>query len=143
MKLTCAKDIIAVAKARGFDVLVRPGPPPMPVLRVPAGTSRDMATPALLEALKAWRVEIMQELGSESTPAETAAPRLREWLWAAGNYYVEAPYVAAMPQYQDKHPWEAAWWRWQGEDEWRPLPEAGEALVENALALARQKGHPL
>ena len=57
-----AKDVIAIAKARGFEVRVNPGPPPMPVLFVPGKSDRSQATPALMDALRAWRVEIIEEL---------------------------------------------------------------------------------
>lgn len=62
MKLKTAKDILSVAKARGFKVEVRPGPPPMPVLFNPTGPDTSHATPVLLQALKAFRLEIIEEL---------------------------------------------------------------------------------
>lgn len=57
-----AKEVIAVAKARGLTIRVDPGPPPMPVLQCPDGT-RPMATDTLLNALRAWRIEIIEEVG--------------------------------------------------------------------------------
>jgi hypothetical protein len=57
-----ARAVIEVAKARGFDVRVKPGPPPMPVLFCPGKADKSLATDALLEALRAWRVEIINEL---------------------------------------------------------------------------------
>jgi hypothetical protein len=58
-----AQDVIAIAKARGFDLAIRPGPPPMPVLTHCGGDRQAaQATPVLMEALKAWRVEIMDLL---------------------------------------------------------------------------------
>lgn len=62
MKIRSAQDVIAVARARGFKILLDPGPPPMPFLR---GDTRQ-ATQALMVALKAWRVEIMDALTTES-----------------------------------------------------------------------------
>ena len=64
-EINTAKDVIAVARDRGFDVFVKTGPPPMPVLVVPAGADRTWATDALLNALKAWRREIIEELAAE------------------------------------------------------------------------------
>lgn len=64
MKLKTAKDVIAVAKARGFGIAVNPGPPPMPYL-VLAGLppeKKNDATETLLNALRAWRLEIIDEL---------------------------------------------------------------------------------
>lgn len=62
MKFNSAKDIIEVARSRGLDVRIIPGPPPMPVLHVPAEVDAGHATEILLSALKAWRLEIIEEL---------------------------------------------------------------------------------
>jgi hypothetical protein len=62
MKLRSAKDIITVAKKRGFEVLVNPGPPPMPFLR---GNPIN-ATDPLMQALRAWRLEIIEELTQQA-----------------------------------------------------------------------------
>lgn len=62
MTLKTAKDVIAVAKARGFEIHVRPGPPPMPVLHCPGNVPKSLATETLLNALRAWRLEIIDEL---------------------------------------------------------------------------------
>lgn len=56
-----AQDVMAVVASRGLSVRVEPGPPPMPVLIVPPN-KRDQATEALLDALKAWRLEIIAEV---------------------------------------------------------------------------------
>ncbi len=53
-----AQDVLDAARARGFEVKMRPGPPPMPYL---VGKFAN-ATPALMEALKAFRVEILELL---------------------------------------------------------------------------------
>ena len=60
-KITNAADVIRIAEGRGFKVLVDPGPPPMPFLR---GES-SKTTPALLDALKAWRLEIIDLVASQ------------------------------------------------------------------------------
>lgn len=70
MSLRSAKEIIAVARARGFDVRVKPGPPPMPVLRIPGEANPGNNTEALMTALKAWRLEIIEELSKETPCAE-------------------------------------------------------------------------
>ena len=57
-----AKDVIAVAKSRGFSVKITPGPPVMPVLIVPGKADRSDATETLLNALRVWRLEIIEEL---------------------------------------------------------------------------------
>jgi hypothetical protein len=59
-----AQDVIAVARARGFDVQIRPGPPRMPVLVCPKNVDRRLATDTLMSALKAWRSEIIEILES-------------------------------------------------------------------------------
>jgi hypothetical protein len=61
MKIRCARDVIEVARERGFDVLVNTGPPPMPFLR----GNPVQATDPLMGALKAWRLEIIEELTKE------------------------------------------------------------------------------
>lgn len=63
MKLKSAKDVIAVARDRGFSIRVKPGPPPMPYLVNPNGeVPKVLASDALLAALTAWRLEIIDEL---------------------------------------------------------------------------------
>ena len=62
MKITTAKDVIAVARDRGFGLRINPGPPRMPVLVVPGDVKKSLATDCLMAALKAWRIEIMEEL---------------------------------------------------------------------------------
>jgi hypothetical protein len=64
-KILTAKDVIAVARDRGFDVWVKAGPPPMPVLVHLLGSDPRLATEALLDALRAWRREIVEELAAE------------------------------------------------------------------------------
>ncbi len=53
-----AKSVIEIAQSRGFKVLLKEQEPPMPVLR---GDPNEV-TPALLEALSAFRTEIIEEL---------------------------------------------------------------------------------
>lgn len=54
-----AQAVIDVARSRGFDIVIRPGPPRMPVLVCPDGVPVSLATETLMGALKAWRIEIM------------------------------------------------------------------------------------
>lgn len=51
-------DVMRIAEERGFKVVLDPGPPPQPILR----GDREKLTPALFEALKAFREEIIAEL---------------------------------------------------------------------------------
>ncbi len=67
MKFKTAADFIAVAKDRGYTVHVNPGPPPMPYLKDAGGKDKPQCTDALLGALKAWRLEIIDEL-TKGTP---------------------------------------------------------------------------
>ena len=53
-----AADVIRIAEFRGFKVMLSPGPPPMPFLR---GKAENVTEP-LMEALKAFREEIILEL---------------------------------------------------------------------------------
>jgi len=62
-----AQDVIAVARARGFDLAIRPGRPRMPVLVCPKNVDIRLATDTLLGALKAYRPEIIEILESEAT----------------------------------------------------------------------------
>ena len=62
MQITSVADIMAIAKSRGFAIVVNPGPPPMPVLRPLNPAVKELATPVLMSALKAWRSEIIREV---------------------------------------------------------------------------------
>ena len=62
MRIKSAQDVIDVARSRGFDVRINPGPPVMPVLFVPAKAQKADATDVLLGALRAWRLEIIEIL---------------------------------------------------------------------------------
>jgi hypothetical protein len=63
MRFTSAKSVIEVAKERGLSIRVDPGPPPMPILTRPGKVDGRMVTDALMNALKVWRLEIIEELG--------------------------------------------------------------------------------
>lgn len=69
MNLRSAADIIAVAESRGFKVLVREGPPPMPYLL----GDRSQATPALMDALRTWRLDIIEEIKNRQTCCHSGA----------------------------------------------------------------------
>ncbi len=56
MSIRSARDVMQVARERGFRFEVDEGPPPMPRI---VGYA-DRSTPALLDALKAWRLEIIE-----------------------------------------------------------------------------------
>ena len=62
-----AQDVIAVARARGFDLAIRTGPPRMPVLVCPKNVDQRLASKTLMAALKAWRQEIIEILEREAT----------------------------------------------------------------------------
>jgi hypothetical protein len=62
----------------------------------------------MIEALKAWRLEIIDLL--------KPAP-VREWLWRLGHRYTADAHSPA-----DWHPTGAWWFRLQGETEWKPVP---------------------
>ena len=64
MKYRSAADILAVVKARGLFVTVDPGPPPMPLLHAGSRLLKDEGTEPLLAALRAWRLEIISEVGT-------------------------------------------------------------------------------
>lgn len=53
-----ARDVIAIANSRGLLVTLRHGPPIQPVLE----GAKEEKTDALMEALKAFRTEIIAEL---------------------------------------------------------------------------------
>lgn len=105
-----AKEVIGIARSRGFEVKMRPGPPAMPFLLKPADVDKSQATEALLEALHVWRVEIMELI------------RRREWLWPRGQTFVETD-----PMPVEWRPVGAFWWRWEGEPDW--LKVGGEVNI--------------
>lgn len=93
-----------------------------------------------------YRTNVLKVVGKKS-PASPAPPplRLREWFWPDGHYYVElGPIPAAgQPRHDGRHPDGATWWRWQGETEWRPVPNSSAGDIDSALGAARKKGVPL
>lgn len=62
--IRCANDVIEIAKQRGFMIVIDEGPPIRPILRRPPNVDKSLATKTLLDALKAWRLEIIEELRS-------------------------------------------------------------------------------
>ena len=67
-----AQDVIAVVRARGLDIRIRPGPPRMPVLVWPKNVDKRLVTDALLAALKAFRSEIVERIERESGDGEAS-----------------------------------------------------------------------
>lgn len=63
-----AAAVLRVVQDRGLKVVILPGPPTMPVLRVPRGVDPALASPALLATLRAWRLEIIDLLTQEEVP---------------------------------------------------------------------------
>lgn len=59
MKIRSAQDVLDIVRRRGMWVKVDPGPPPMPILVKPCGVPDAHVTDALMAALKAWRLEII------------------------------------------------------------------------------------
>jgi hypothetical protein len=70
----------------------------------------EEVTPALLEALKAYRPEIVARL----TPKPA-----REWLWPTGHRYRERPGDGWPDTHHASGAW---WWRLEGETTWRLVP---------------------
>lgn len=60
-----AKDVIEVARSRGLRIRIDVGPPVMPKLVVPGNVERSEATDALMNALKIWRLEIIEEISKD------------------------------------------------------------------------------
>jgi hypothetical protein len=57
-----AEDVLEVVTARGLNVRIDPGPPPMPILGRPHNVPKEMVTDALLDALRTWRLDIIDLL---------------------------------------------------------------------------------
>jgi hypothetical protein len=47
-----AEAVLEIVRARGLEVRIQPGPPPMPVLHRPSHVPMGMITPALMDALR-------------------------------------------------------------------------------------------
>ncbi len=61
-----AQDVMAVARSRGFRFRVNPGPPPMPEI---VG-HKERSSEALVDALKAFRLEIIEIVLAEQAKGE-------------------------------------------------------------------------
>lgn len=74
---------------------------------------RQAETPAEVQAEKTVRVEL------EHTPQVCdITHRVREWRWNSGHTY-----TSDGTESEAWHPVGAWWWRYQGETEWREIPE--------------------
>ncbi len=60
--IRCASDIMKEARSRGLRIRINRGPPPMPEVIGP----EEEKTPALLDALRAFRLDIIDEIASEN-----------------------------------------------------------------------------
>ena len=88
-------------------------------------------TDALKDAVKIYKDEIVPLLASQgitpqsvlSQPAPVVRPA-REFAWHTGHRYTQTP---DDPRYdmEEFSPGGAWWWRWQGETEWRAVPDRG------------------
>lgn len=110
------QNVLSIVKERGLTLAL--GDDGLPRVR---GKVRSEGTAALLDALKAYRREIIEHLGGTVPPElkEPTTRKRREWLWATGHRYVE--YLEdAMPA--DASPAGAWWWRLEGEPDWLPVP---------------------
>lgn len=67
MKIRSAEDILEIVRQRGLRVKVNPGPPPMPLLSGPRSILDHHATEALMAALRAWRLEIIELVTQQHT----------------------------------------------------------------------------
>jgi hypothetical protein len=64
-----AEAVLEIVRERGLEVRIQPGPPPMPVLHRPSHVPKSLVTPALMDALRVWRLEIIDILTHESERA--------------------------------------------------------------------------
>jgi hypothetical protein len=130
-------DVLRVLEERGLIAYLAPDGTPR--LRGPAGE----VTPAVREALEAYREEIVQRLREAPPPGPTRPPAPaepppivvpaaediprkppREWLWRAGLRYTEHPLDHTFGRV-GCHPAGAWWWRYEGEPGWRVVPGRG------------------
>jgi hypothetical protein len=103
------KNVLDVVAERGLSLyLAEDG---SPRLRGP----RSEITPALVEALRAYREEIIVSLQPVPPP-----PR-REFRWADGHTRVECANDEGFGR-PDWSPFCAWWWRYEGEADWQTLP---------------------
>lgn len=103
------KSVLDVVAERGLSLyLAEDG---TPRLRGP----RSEITTALVEALRAYREEII------ATLQPVPVPPLREFRWADGHTRVECANDEGFRQ-PDWYPFLAWCWRYEGETDWKPLP---------------------
>ncbi len=111
--------VLGILEERGLELFL--GDDGLPWLK--GKRVNEEFTPALREALKEYRPEIIQHLGGTVRKAEEKkAPVVcREWLWRQGNIYREHQEDSGF-QNQEWHPTGAWWWRMVGENVWQPVP---------------------
>jgi hypothetical protein len=71
-----AEDVLRVVKERGMRVKIDQGPPVMPMLVVPKGTHPTLPSETLLNALRQWRLEIIEIVSKEATDGKRQLPLL-------------------------------------------------------------------
>jgi hypothetical protein len=69
VRIRSGEDVLAVVRDRGLDVKIKKGPRRTMVVLRPSGVDKGLVTSALIGALKAWRLEIIEVLEREEGSA--------------------------------------------------------------------------
>jgi hypothetical protein len=65
MRVKTARDVINVAKSRGLRIIISPRNPRRLSIVRPQWVPEEEVSPGLIECVKAWRPEIIEELQAE------------------------------------------------------------------------------
>jgi hypothetical protein len=104
--MTTVEQLLGILKARGLSLKLGDDDKPRLV------GDKEQKTPAILDALKAFRPEILAKLKAER-------PKRREWKFFDGKTRLEAEGIDSPAL--NVHPLYAWYWRFAGDSDWNRI----------------------